>query len=142
MRRQQNACFVESPHYGRVGAAALVTPGPRGTPEDKSEMRVEHIGPYALVAAWVCSYPPPPPRPARPGQARWRRAVLERDGFVCTVCGERRDLEAHHLRPWATCLADRLDPDNGRTLCAACHQDTHHPVPDAGRLPVQREGGA
>jgi hypothetical protein len=82
---------------------------------------------FALLAAWARA--PPIRRPPRPGQARWRAAVLARDGWVCTRCGERQDVQAHHLRPWASFPAGRLDVANGRALCAACHQETHHPRP-------------
>lgn len=80
---------------------------------------------YLALAAWLGAYPAPA-RPARPGQDRWRRAVLERDGYRCVACGETRDLHAHHLRSWVAQPAQRLDPANGVTLCAFCHQEAHH----------------
>lgn len=33
--------------------------------------------------------------------ARRRREVYERDDFVCHLCGEAVDMEAHYLMPWA-----------------------------------------
>ena len=62
---------------------------------------------------------------------RWRRetrpAVLERDGYRCTVCGVTQDvarLDVAHIYPTQQLLAagaDVYDPDLCRTLCASCH---------------------
>ena len=59
---------------------------------------------------------------------RWRRAVLERDGFCCQECGATpmdAELYAHHLRPFAAFPDGRLDPSNGITLCKECHRKAH-----------------
>lgn len=50
----------------------------------------------------------------RAAQARFRTAVLTRDGHRCTRCGATDQLVAHHDRPGMT-------PDCGRTLCTDCH---------------------
>ena len=54
---------------------------------------------------------------------RWefvRRAVFDRDGWLCVACGRPGRLEADHVRalqaggePWAL--------DNLQTLCRGCH---------------------
>lgn len=51
----------------------------------------------------------------RSAQARFRKAVLERDGYRCVVCGSTTDLRAAHVRP----LRDGggYELSNGRTLC-------------------------
>jgi hypothetical protein len=57
------------------------------------------------------------PRRDRAAQARFRKAVLARDGHRCIRCGSTVRLEAHHL-------ANRDDP-RGVTLCTACHRGAH-----------------
>jgi 5-methylcytosine-specific restriction enzyme A len=55
---------------------------------------------------------------------RWailRAAVLERDGFKCVQCSERRRLEIDHIKPVRTHPDLAFDPANCQALCAACH---------------------
>lgn len=49
--------------------------------------------------------------------ARFRRAVKERDGYRCVVCGSTRDVRAAHIVPVAQ--GGSYEPENGRTLCKA-----------------------
>ena len=48
-------------------------------------------------------------------QARFRKAVLARDGYRCVICGETRDLRAAHIVPLSQ--GGGYDPSEGRTLC-------------------------
>lgn len=59
--------------------------------------------------------------------AAWRTAVFTRDGYYCECCGRGPggDLEAHHIRPWATEPRLRFSVQNGLTLCVACHDKIH-----------------
>lgn len=56
----------------------------------------------------------------------WRKAVFERDGYTCQMCGNDigGNLQAHHIQPVRdnknTLLI--LDVDNGITLCKKCHR--------------------
>lgn len=59
---------------------------------------------------------------------RWARQVVARDK-QCQRCGATTQLQAHHLKPYATNPALRLSLDNGITLCASCHADVHPGVP-------------
>ena len=64
----------------------------------------------------------------------WRRAVLERDGYVCQRCGRRckryeRGLAAHHVEPYASHPGLRYDVGNGVTLCRMCHLMLHGNAP-------------
>jgi 5-methylcytosine-specific restriction endonuclease McrA len=55
---------------------------------------------------------------------RWqavRHAVLERDGWACVQCGDRRRLECDHIQPVRTHPELSFDPANVQTLCAPCH---------------------
>lgn len=55
----------------------------------------------------------------------WRTAVLKRDGFKCKSCGQvGGDLHTHHKLPFICFPLNRLDVNNGETLCRACHRKT------------------
>ena len=55
----------------------------------------------------------------------WREQVLERDGRACVKCGATSNLQAHHIKSFAAYEAERLDLDNGITLCRRCHMALH-----------------
>lgn len=64
----------------------------------------------------------------------WRKAVLERDEFICTDCKlkggwnrgmkKRIMLQVDHIKPFALYPELRLEINNGRTLCTKCHKKT------------------
>jgi 5-methylcytosine-specific restriction endonuclease McrA len=56
-----------------------------------------------------------------PRYVRWRKAVYARDHFRCRLCGRADDLNAHHIKTWASCPALRFAVGNGITLCRVCH---------------------
>ena len=51
------------------------------------------------------------------------RAILERDGWRCQLCGSRRNLQVHHIQS-RSLLGDDAE-HNLITLCAICHQQVH-----------------
>lgn len=57
----------------------------------------------------------------------WRKAVFERDGYACTICGaaQGNNLHAHHVKPVATHPEFVFEVSNGATLCVECHKDVH-----------------
>jgi 5-methylcytosine-specific restriction endonuclease McrA len=56
---------------------------------------------------------------------RWRKAVLERDNYTCTLCAKKGvELHADHIEPFAKNPDRRLDLTNGRALCVPCHEKT------------------
>ena len=55
----------------------------------------------------------------------WRKAVIERDGGKCVDCGSKKNVEAHHIIPWAEAPELRADPENGLTQCIECHSKCH-----------------
>ncbi len=55
----------------------------------------------------------------------WRTAVFQRDDYTCQFCKKRGGkLQADHIKPFAYFPELRLDINNGRTLCVACHMET------------------
>jgi hypothetical protein len=55
----------------------------------------------------------------------WRKAVFERDNYICVFCGQRGEkLQADHIKPFAYFPKFRFDISNGRTLCENCHKKT------------------
>jgi hypothetical protein len=56
---------------------------------------------------------------------RWRNRVLERDNYTCQHCGKTNDLAAHHISYWSNDPVNRVNVDNGITLCRKCHAFEH-----------------
>ena len=60
----------------------------------------------------------------------WRKAVFERDNYICIWCGGKSGkdnfvyLQADHIMPFAHYPELRFSIDNGRTLCMECHKKT------------------
>jgi hypothetical protein len=53
---------------------------------------------------------------------QWRLEVYKRDNFTCQICGqEHGNINAHHLNSYTDYPEQRLDIDNGATLCETCH---------------------
>lgn len=55
---------------------------------------------------------------------RWqvlRHKILERDGWKCCCCGERRGLEIDHIKPVRLAPERAFDPTNLQALCGPCH---------------------
>lgn len=56
---------------------------------------------------------------------RWRKAVFERDNYVCVECKVRGvELQADHIKSFSAYPELRLELSNGRTLCVPCHKLT------------------
>lgn len=62
-----------------------------------------------------------------PGYKEFRRSVYERDNYKCQVCGCNRggNLVVHHLNGFHWDVNNRVEVDNGVTLCVACHKEFH-----------------
>lgn len=67
---------------------------------------------------------------------RWRKSVLKRDG-KCEVCGEEENLQAHHIAHWSEDPVNRINVDNGISLCVNCHSLEH---PELSNLILSRKG--
>lgn len=60
-----------------------------------------------------------------PRVTAWKKSVKIRDGNKCRRCGNKNNLEAHHILPWAEYPQGRIDINNGITLCNSCHANEH-----------------
>lgn len=58
----------------------------------------------------------------------WAHQVKMRDNNACVICGDTRDLDAHHLIPVAKQPSLRFKLSNGITLCRRCHRLVHDGV--------------
>lgn len=58
---------------------------------------------------------------------RWRFDVFAKNYFTCQECGDKRghNLRAHHIKSFADFSDERLNVDNGITLCTKCHDLKH-----------------
>ena len=53
-------------------------------------------------------------------------SVFKRDNFTCQKCGiVGRELNAHHIKPYAKYKELRYELSNGITLCEDCHKLVH-----------------
>ena len=62
-----------------------------------------------------------------PGYKDFRRKVYERDNFTCKICGDDKggNLVVHHINGFKWDVKNRLEVDNGVTLCTLCHKEFH-----------------
>lgn len=61
-----------------------------------------------------------------PDLEKWAKAVKVNDDFTCQICNARGVyLEAHHKNGYNSFPNERLDLDNGVTLCKRCHERFH-----------------
>jgi hypothetical protein len=59
---------------------------------------------------------------------KWKKAVLERDGYKCVKCGEVEGLHVHHISEWSIDPVNRVNEENGITLCNECHAKEHEDI--------------
>jgi len=62
----------------------------------------------------------------------FRAKVFWRDNYTCQHCGEKKELNAHHIRQKSDGGTDT--PKNGITLCKNCHDELH-----AGKWELNRK---
>lgn len=81
------------------------------------------------IHVWTAKKPPwemPDSTFRRTKQYRvWRLNVFNRDNHQCQHCGSEEDIQAHHIKPFASHVKLRFVVSNGLTLCNACHKAEH-----------------
>lgn len=55
----------------------------------------------------------------------WRKGILKRDEHKCRLCGKRKNLCVHHVVSVSEANDLIIEPNNGITLCDACHHQLH-----------------
>lgn len=65
-------------------------------------------------------------RPSILGYTKFKSDVLRRDNNQCVVCCAKDDLVVHHLNSHHWDKENRVNPDNGITLCDQCHKEFHN----------------
>jgi hypothetical protein len=65
-------------------------------------------------------------RGIRPNIRSWRKAVIQRDGGECVICGVSGELIAHHKDSWIISVEGRRDVDNSTTVCRVHHEEFHN----------------
>lgn len=69
--------------------------------------------------------------------AKWKNAILQRDGNVCVQCGATEHLEIDHKNPVYSCPEQAFDIDNLQVLCKKCHQIKSSKETNAAKLTVR-----
>lgn len=55
------------------------------------------------------------------GINHWKKYVKERDNYTCQKCGSRKNVQAHHINNFKHFKDQRLNINNGISLCFRCH---------------------
>lgn len=58
--------------------------------------------------------------------AEWHNECLRRDWYHCQLCESKERLEVHHIKSYKDYPQERLNLDNGITLCKKCHLEVHN----------------
>lgn len=67
----------------------------------------------------------------------WKRAIFERDNYLCQVCDNHRHITAHHLFAWTGYESQRFNIENGVTLCGQHHREFHSSYGNGYNTPKQ-----
>lgn len=58
----------------------------------------------------------------------WANKIKKRDGYVCVLCGNNDEVEAHHMYPRKDFPEYTYEYWNGITLCKNCHKMIHEKI--------------
>lgn len=56
----------------------------------------------------------------------WHMTCLKRDWFKCQICDSKERIEVHHIKSYKEHPEERVNADNGITLCKPCHLWVHN----------------
>lgn len=57
-----------------------------------------------------------------------RAEILLRDNSQCKICGNKNNLQVHHIYSLDNYPEMKLENSNLITLCTSCHHDVHNQV--------------
>jgi 5-methylcytosine-specific restriction endonuclease McrA len=60
-----------------------------------------------------------------PGIDKWRKLIKKRDNYQCQNCRSPKQIQVHHINNFSYFKEQRLDINNGITLCKDCHKHIH-----------------
>lgn len=60
----------------------------------------------------------------------WAQDIKKRDSKKCTICGSKKELEAHHIYGISQYPHLTAELNNGITLCKTCHNKYHEQYKD------------
>jgi 5-methylcytosine-specific restriction endonuclease McrA len=55
----------------------------------------------------------------------WRLSVYKRDKYSCVICESTKKINAHHICSYLVNKENRIQVENGITLCLKCHKAYH-----------------
>lgn len=55
----------------------------------------------------------------------WQQEVWKKDNWTCRLCGNKRNIIAHHIQLFSKFPELRFSIDNGLTVCRSCHNKIH-----------------
>lgn len=62
-----------------------------------------------------------------PEYTKFKKLVMKRDNYTCDVCGQvGSDLNVHHLNGYHWDKENRVNINNGVTICEKCHRKFHN----------------
>ena len=126
---QNSGRFVKGHKSWNTGTNESGMKGKKHSSETKEKMRRSSCG--ELASNWKGGVSSENELQRKSGKYKeWRTSVFERDNYTCVICGSkstagnRIELNADHIKQFATHPELRFDLDNGRTLCVDCHRKT------------------
>lgn len=57
---------------------------------------------------------------------KWHNDCLKRDWYKCQICNSKEEIEVHHIKSYKDYPKERVNLDNGITLCKKCHLLVHN----------------
>ncbi len=65
-------------------------------------------------------------RHSDPIYIKWRKTIFTKNNYICQKCNQKGgQLNAHHIKSWASNKSLRLAKSNGITFCEDCHKKFH-----------------
>ncbi|KKL19742.1 hypothetical protein LCGC14_2462460, partial [marine sediment metagenome] len=55
----------------------------------------------------------------------FRKVVKERVNYTCEICGNKNNIDAHHIKFVSSFPELQFDINNGMALCRSCHRREH-----------------